>query len=159
MADDTRSLHQESRERRRLPSPAQQAVTGLLGTADGVRRHLATAIEPFGITGQQYNVLRILRGARPDPLPTLEIAERMMEQAPGITRLLDRLEAKGLVARERCVADRRQVLCSITRPGVELLGLMDERVDAADEAVVDALSRDELSQLLRLLDTIRGRLC
>lgn len=141
-----------------MPTPAQQAVAGLLHTAAGVRRHLAAAVEPFGVTGQQYNVLRILRGARPDSLPTLEIADRLMEQAPGITRLLDRLEAKGLISRERCVADRRQVLCSITRPGMTLLRQMDERIDAADEAVVDALSREELDQLLRLLDTIRGGL-
>src|SRR5690606_1593325 len=105
----------------------QQALVAVFRTADAVRRALTQVLEPHGLTMQQYNVLRILRGARPDPLPTMDIAERMMDRTPGITRLLDRLEAKGLVRRERCQDDRRQVLCTITPVGLELLGWLDER--------------------------------
>ncbi len=76
-------------------------------TADLARRRITTVIEPHGLTPQQFNVLRILRGAGPDGLPTLEVANRMIEQAPGITRLLDRLEAKELIKRHRCPKDRR----------------------------------------------------
>ncbi len=139
---------------RRRSSPTQTAVVGLLRTADGIRRYVAGVIEPFGITGQQYNVLRILRGARPEPLPTLAIAERMLEQTPGITRLLDRLEKKSLITRRRCVEDRRQVLCSITPEGLALLQQMDEPVAAADAAAVATLSRRQLAQLIRLLEAI-----
>src|SRR5438067_12213601 len=94
-------------------------------TADVIRRFIGTVIEPHGITSQQYNVLRILRGAGLEGLPTLEIAERMIEQAPGITRLLDRLEAKKLVRRERPSDNRRQVLCYVTKAGLDLVRELD----------------------------------
>ena len=87
-------------------SREQQALVGLLRTAEAVKRTLAQVIEPHGITPQQYNVLRILRGAGPDGLPTLTIGERMIEQTPGVTRLIDRLERKGLVTRTPCPRDR-----------------------------------------------------
>src|ERR1700682_6278341 len=73
-------------------SREQQATLSLLRTADAVKRRRAQVIEPYGITPQQYNVLRILRGAGPSGLPTLTIGERMIEQTPGTTRLVDRLE-------------------------------------------------------------------
>src|ERR1700750_2732984 len=92
-------------------SREQEATLGLLRTAAAIKRSLAQVIEPHGITPQQYNVLRILRGAGAEGIPTLTIGERMIEQTPGVTRLLDRLEAKGLVARCRGEDDRRQVLC------------------------------------------------
>jgi len=76
-------------------SPRRVAVISLFTTADVVRRSLSTVVERRGITLQQYNVLRILRGGEEDGLPTLTIAERMIEQTPGITRLLDRIEKHG----------------------------------------------------------------
>ncbi len=137
------------------PPLHQQALGALFRTTDAVRRAMARVLEPHGLTGTQYNVLRILRGARPAPLPTMEIAARMMEQTPGITRLLDRLEAKELVSRERCSDDRRQVLCSITPLGVELLAALDEPIDRADEALFASLKEAELQGLLRHLAAIR----
>ncbi|HZJ72423.1 MAG TPA: MarR family transcriptional regulator, partial [Planctomycetota bacterium] len=100
-------LQREIRQTRPFPSVEAEAVVGLMRTADVVKRGLARVVEPRGLTLQQYNVLRILRGAGPEGLPTLEIAGRMIEQAPGVTRLLDRLEAKNLVQRARCPRDRR----------------------------------------------------
>src|SRR3954449_5749780 len=102
-------------------SREQQATLGLLRTSDALKRSLAQVIEPHGITPQQYNVLRILRGAGPDGLPTLTIGERMIEQTPGVTRLVDRLERKGLVTRAPCPTDRRRVFCRITPKGLDLL--------------------------------------
>jgi len=81
----------------------------LLRAADKLRTFFETICVPFDITNQQYNVLRILRGAEPEGLPTLTIAERMIERTPGITRMIDRLEAKGLVVREIRPDDRRCV--------------------------------------------------
>src|SRR3982751_1849888 len=101
-------------------SREQQAGIGLLRTADALKRSIAKLIEPDGITPQQYNVLRILRGAGRDGLPTLTIGERMIEQTPGVTRLVDRLERKGLVARVPCPKDRRRVFCRITPEGLDL---------------------------------------
>ena len=137
-------------------SRGQEAVIGLLRTADVVRRAAAAVVEPHGVTLQQYNVLRILRGAGPEGLPTLAIAERMVEQAPGVTRLLDRLEARGLAARTRGEEDRRQVLCRITPAGLKLLAGMDEVVDGADASALIGLSAAEQKQLIALMDKVRA---
>jgi DNA-binding MarR family transcriptional regulator len=116
---------------------------------------MTSLLAHHGLSVPQYNVLRILRGARGESLPTLEIASRMIERSPGITRLLDRLHGKGLVHRERCNEDRRQVLCSITDAGLELLAALDEPVLKADREVFSSLTDAELRQLVKLLDRIR----
>jgi len=137
-------------------SREQQATLGLLRTADAVKRSLAQVVEPHGITPQQYNVLRILRGAGPDGLPTLTIGERMVEQTPGVTRLVDRLERKGLVARTPCPKDRRRVFCRITEKGLELLTELDEPVNRWDAKAVAALAPSDLASLIGLLDRVRS---
>lgn len=148
-------LQAELKQTRPFRGPQHEGAIGLLRTADLVRRVATRVIEPYGITGQQYNVLRILRGAAPKAVPTLTIAERMIERTPGITRLLDRLEAKGLVQRERCPTDRRQVLCEITRQGLELLAGLDRPVARAEDAALGRLPRRDLRHLIRILDAIR----
>ena len=130
------ALQTELRQRKPFLSPAHEAVVGLMRTADLIRRHATAMVEPHGITPQQFNVLRILRGAADTGLPTLEVAERMIEQTPGVTRLLDRLEGKELVRRQRCPKDRRQHLCWITAKGLALL----ENIDAlAARAAEDSM--------------------
>lgn len=156
MHDPGDTLQRELHQSQPFRSRAQEATIAILRTADILRRRLSAAVEPEGITFQQYNVLRILRGARGEPMPTLKIAERLIEQAPCITRLLDRLEAKGLVRRERCTEDRRQVLCWITDRGLELLERLDRPVDEADEALTRQLDPSELESLLRLLERVRA---
>jgi len=140
-----------------IPTTQKTAVS-LMRTADLVRRSVAAVIEPLDITPQQYNVLRILRGAGDRGLPTLVIAERMIEQTPGITRLIDRLETKELVLRERCPTDRRQVFCRITKPGLALLARLDAPVRRAEERALSALSGKQLEQLLDLLERARNGL-
>jgi DNA-binding MarR family transcriptional regulator len=137
-------------------SREQQAVVGLLRTADAIKRSLAHVIEPHGITPQQYNVLRILRGAAPEGLPTLTIGERMVEQTPGVTRLIDRLERKGLVARIPCPKDRRRVFCQITPKGLDLLDELDEPVNRWDAQTVSILPPSEVDSLIKLLDRVRA---
>lgn len=149
------SILREIRQRRPFPSAGQEATVALMRTADLVRRSVASVVEPFGITPQQYNVLRILRGAGDEGLPMLEIAERMIEQTPGITRLVDRLEAKELVRRVRCEKDRRQVLCVITGNGSRLLAALDEPVASAADASMANLNERQLAQLLSLLERAR----
>jgi len=137
-------------------SREQQATLGLLRTADAVKRSLAQVIEPHGITPQQYNVLRILRGAGAEGLPTLSIGERMIEQTPGVTRLVDRLERKGLVERTPCAKDRRRVFCRMTVKGLELLKELDDPVNRWDARSVSVLPPSELDSLIDLLDRVRA---
>ncbi|MFN7940904.1 MAG: MarR family transcriptional regulator [Thermoanaerobaculia bacterium] len=149
-------LLEEIRQKRPFSSAQEETAVGLLRTADLLRRRVAAVLEPLGISGQQYNVLRILRGAHPEPLPTLEIAERLIERTPGITRLLDRLEAKSWVRRKRCSADRRQVHCWITESGLALLRGLDRSVPAAIAACFTELSREEVERLASLLEQVRA---
>jgi DNA-binding MarR family transcriptional regulator len=146
----------EIRQRKPFRTPQEEGIVALLRTADHARRRLTELIDPFGITLQQYNVLRILRGAGEEGLPTLEIASRMIEQAPGITRLLDRLEAKGLVRRKRCPEDRRQVLCWITDSGKDLLQRLDLPLIEKDREILAPLRPAELSTFIRLMDKVRA---
>ena len=148
-------IQDEIKQTRPFPSPSAEAVVALMRTADMVRRSVASVVEPAGITPQQYNVLRILRGAGENGLPTLEIAERMIEETPGITRLLDRLESKALVTRARCDKDRRRVWCRITPQGLELLRQLDAPLQKADEAALQTLGNHDLEQLIELLDKAR----
>lgn len=133
-------------------------AVSLMRTSDLVRRAAALVIEPHGITIQQYNVLRILRGAGSEGLPTLEIAARMIEQTPGITRLLDRLEAKKLVRRERCPKDRRQVTCRISEEGLALLAALDGPVAESERVALSGLTPRQIRQLITLLDRTRNGL-
>ena len=146
----------ERKPQENFRSREQQATVGLLRTAEAIKRSLAHVIEPHGITPQQYNVLRILRGAGPDGLPTLTIGERMIEQTPGVTRLVDRLERKGLVARTPCPKDRRRVFCQITPKGLDLLKELDEPVNRWDAQTVATLPSTELDSLITLLDRVRA---
>jgi DNA-binding MarR family transcriptional regulator len=150
------SLQQELRQRRPFTSPAHEAVVGLMRTADLVRRHMTALVEPHGITLQQFNVLRILRGAGDEGLPTLEVAERMVEQTPGVTRLLDRLEAKELVRRQRCPKDRRQHLCWITPKALAVLEKIDAVASRAAEESLKGLRHKERVAFIRLMDAIRA---
>jgi DNA-binding MarR family transcriptional regulator len=144
------------RQTRPFRSSAQEALVTLLVTTEAVRWPIADFLaERTDLTLQQYNVLRILRGAGPDGLPTLEIGERMIERMPGVTRLLDRLEHKGLCVRERSADDRRQVLCRLTDAGQAILASLDAPIDELDERLLSALTRSEQRELVRLCDKLR----
>lgn len=149
-------LQAELKQKRKFASDAQEAAVGIMRTSDVLKRHMAGVIEAYGVTMQQYNVLRILRGVHPGSLPTLEIGERLIEMMPGITRLLDRLEEKGFVRRERDAQDRRLVNCWITQTGLDLLAAMDEPVLLADEEFVKHLSKKDVRALIELLDRVRS---
>ncbi len=136
----------------RYRSPAHRAALAVLRSADYLRRVVGPVVEAEGLTLQQFNVLRILRGAGKDGLPTLEIGERMIEQAPGVTRLLDRLEAKGLVHRERCPRDRRQVTVCIADAGRTALARLDGPVAQAEERALGVLSTTEIESITRSLE-------
>lgn len=150
------SIHVELRQSRPFPTAAEAAAVGLLRTAEVIRWAAAASLGRHGLTYQQYNVLRILRGAGSEGLPTLEIADRMVERTPGITRLLDRLAAKDLIARERCTEDRRRVYARLTASGRALVDALDDPVDAAGEAALGGLDPRRIPTLVKLLDTVRS---
>lgn len=122
-----------------------------------VRRRFEALMARHDLTLQQFNVLRILRGAV-EPLPTMEVANRMIEQEPGITRLIGRLESKGFVKRKRCGDDARRVLCEITESGLSVLAGLDDEVLEMDNEVLGDLSEDDLEQMISFLDRIRAHL-
>src|SRR5471032_1738090 len=146
------ALQHELRQRRPFESAAHEAVVGLLRTTDLVRRQMTALVEPHGITLQQFNVLRILLGAGDEGLPTLEVADRMIEQTPGVTRLLDRPEAKELVRRQRCPKDRRQHLCWISAKGLALLQKLDGLTSRAPDDSLKGLRQKDRVTFIRLLD-------
>jgi DNA-binding MarR family transcriptional regulator len=136
-------------------SPREEVIPELLKTADIVRRRIASILAPYDVTPQQYNVLRILRGAGPAGLPTLDIGERLIEDTPGITRLIDRMELHGWVLRERSRDDRRLVLCRLTPSGHDLLAELDPIVAAAPASVLSRLPEASARQLRALLARVR----
>jgi DNA-binding MarR family transcriptional regulator len=150
------ALQREILQRRPFASRGQEVLVGLLRTTDLVKRRLTEIVGAQELTLQQYNVLRILRGAAPEGLPTLEIAARMIEQAPGITRLLDRLVHKGLVRRVQGSHDRRRVRCVIQQRGLRKLSALDAPMGSAHRACLGGLTSGEQASLLELLDRIRS---
>jgi DNA-binding MarR family transcriptional regulator len=149
-------LQAEISQRRPFHSVKAEVAVSILRTAALIERYFAQVVARTGITTQQYNVLRILRGAGDEGLPTLVIRDRMIHEAPGITRLLDKLEKAGLARRERCSPDRRQVFCYITPKGLELVTELDEAMKEADEIAVGSLSEAEQKQLIKLLEGVRA---
>jgi DNA-binding MarR family transcriptional regulator len=141
-------------QQRRFPSLAAEAVISLLVAADHFDQAVAPVWEQHGITADQYNVLRILRGAYPDGHPRNEVARRMIHRAPDVTRMLDRLVRQGLVRRRRNPADRRESVATITDAGLTLLARIDPDVNATQAALTGALSERELRELVRLCDAL-----
>jgi DNA-binding MarR family transcriptional regulator len=145
----------ETKQKHLAHSRQKEAAVSILRTANYLRRFWSPVFDEYGITSQQFNVLRILRGAGLGGLPTLDIAERMIEQTPGITRLLDRLERKKLVRRERPSDNRRQVLCYITKSGLDLLQELDVPVKNKLNQELRRLDESEIEELIRLLALAR----
>ena len=143
------SIRQQIRHRK-FESDAQEAMVSLLVAAAHVQRALADVCAGHGITHDQYNVLRILRGVHPAGYPRYEIAERLMDRSPDVTRLLDRLERQGLVERSRSPEDRRLSLSLVSRKGLALLARMDPEILAVHEHFAAGLSKKDRAQLTRL---------
>ena len=153
--DDDGGLQAEIVQRRPFHSVKAEVAVSILRTAALIERHFAQVVARSGITVQQYNVLRILRGAGTEGLPTLVIRDRMIHAAPGITRLLDKLEKAGLARRDRSSPDRRQVFCHITERGLEVLADLEEEMRHADDYAVGSLTDEEQRQLIKLLEGVR----
>ncbi len=148
------ALQRELKKKKPFEVPEQEALLNLLRTSDQLQIRFARLFRRFGLTPQQYNILRILRGEG-SPLPILEVASRMITVVPGITGLIDRLEGLGLVTRERSTEDRRVVFVAITPKALDLLARLDEPVKALHRRLLGHLTPGELTELIRLLEKAR----
>jgi DNA-binding MarR family transcriptional regulator len=143
------------RRQRAFDSTRQEAYLNLWRTYDRLRALEDELFARFDLTAQQYNALRLLRGQHPKPLATLTIARRLVSRAPDITRLLDKLEQRNLISRERMSDNRRVVQVSITTAGLDLLGELDVPVRRCHEKQLGHLTAEQLAQLIELLKTAR----
>jgi MarR family 2-MHQ and catechol resistance regulon transcriptional repressor len=132
-----------------------KAMINLLFTYGWTVERLKLFVSEEGITHQQFNILRILRGNHPTPLSTLTIRERMIDKMSDTSRIVDRLLSKGFVKKVICKKDRRLVDVSITDKGLKLLEKLDRRQDEMD-GILSNLSEKEATNLSRLLDKIRS---
>jgi DNA-binding MarR family transcriptional regulator len=149
-------LKDEIGKRKAFDSLEQEVFLNLLRTSDALMRDVEMLLKPAGLSSTQYNVLRILRGAGDDGLPCGEVAERMITHDPDMTRLLDRLEKRGLIARSRQADDRRVVKASITRDGLETLRALDQPVRQLHEKQLSHLGEKKLHMLMKLLEETRA---
>ncbi len=146
---------QEEIKQTKFKSPLQKAVLNLLFTANWIQNKQRELFEPFGVTGQQYNMLRILRGQHDKPIPAVEIKSRMLDKNSDVSRLLDRLIGKKLVRKNQCPNDRRATDISITQAGLDLLDSLDSEINNLESRYLN-LSKEEANQLSDLLDKARG---
>jgi len=141
---------------KRFDSPQQEAFLALWRTYDRLRAHEDELFARFDLTPQQYNVLRLLRAEHPNPLPTLVIAERLVSRAPDITRMLDKLEERGLIARVRPPENRRSVLVSLAEPGFTLIEEIAAPLKACHAKQLGHLPAADLRRLIELLHAARS---
>jgi DNA-binding MarR family transcriptional regulator len=149
-------LNQEIAQQRPFSSLEEEALLSLLRTADCLNRAVHLRTRAWGVSATQYNVLRILRGAQPEGLTCTEIGSRMITAEPDITRLLGRLKSLKLIGQQRDSNDRRVVRTRISAAGLKLLAAMDPEMAAAPTELLGVLQQEELAELIRLLELVRG---
>ena len=148
-------LRQQLKQRRPFRSIQAEVFLNVLRTSTTFVGQFVEMLRPYELTQPQYNVLRILRGAGAAGLPCGEVGERMVSREPDVTRLLDRMEQRGLVARARDAADRRVVTARITADGQRLVDALDEPVEALHKRQLGHLSASDLRTLNALLELAR----
>jgi DNA-binding MarR family transcriptional regulator len=151
-----KALQEELKQTIPFSSREQEAYLSLLRTSDALQSRVEAKLKEFGLTGTQYNALRILRGAGADGIPCSEIGERMITRDPDVTRLLDRLQKRGLVERSRGKQDRRVIYGKITGAGLKLLREMDAPLEKHGREILRHVSQANLKMLIDLLEQIRG---
>ncbi len=147
---------QERLQTKRVSPPEEEALLNLLVAAGHMRERFDQICAEHGLTGAQYNVLRILRGGPDGGTARCEVAERMVERAPDVTRLVDRLEKQGLVERFRCQEDRRLSLACVTAKGLELLERIDPAMARAGREFGERLGEADCRELSRICERIYG---
>lgn len=152
-----RGLQAEIKQTRPFSGPEQEAYLSIARTADVLQSAIESELKKFGLTGTQYNALRIMRGAGADGLPCSEIGERMITHDPDITRLLNRLEKAGLAQRARDKHDRRVIYGKITPAGLKLLKEIDAPLEEFGHKLLGHVSHADLRKLIALLESVRNK--
>ena len=152
----TRALRDEIRQTKPFTSAEQEAFLSIGRTWAVLEHSFAETLRPYGITPTQYNVLRILRGAGETGLCRTEVMQRLISKVPDTTRLLDRMEAAGLIERERSDRDRRFVTTRVTAAGLSLLAELDDPVKELHRLHLGVLDRTELRMLIASLERVRA---
>lgn len=152
----TPALQDEIKQTKPFRTLQQEAQLNIVRTANQLSDSFEQMLKPHGITGTQYNVLRILRGAEPDGLCRNEVSQRLLNRMPDATRLLDRMEEGGLVTRERSHADRRLVTTRITKKGRQIVDGLDDAADKQHEKALGHLTESQLRSLIDLLTKVRN---
>lgn len=140
----------------KFTSEHQKAVVNILFTSSWLNNKNSTYFKKYNISAEQFNVLRILRGSHPKPMRLADVAERMIEKNSNCTRLVEKLRQKGLVNRQLCESNRRQVDISITPSGLKLLAEIDKDQDHW-LPTQKAISKAEAAELNRILDKLRSK--
>jgi DNA-binding MarR family transcriptional regulator len=148
-------LAREIRKSGPFASAEQEAHLNLLRTADALMRGFELLFKPHNLSGTQYNVLRILRGHGAEGCPCKMVGEELITRDPDITRLLDRLETRGLISRQRSTEDRRVVTARITQGGMEVLAALDGPVQELHKKQLGHMGSEELTSLIDLLEKAR----
>ena len=151
----TSAVRNEKKLARKFDSREQEAYLSLWRTYDRLRVFDETLFSEWGLTAQQYNVLRLLRASAPKAVPTLSLVSRLVSRAPDITRMLDRLEESGWIQRSRSVEDRRAVLVAITENGIRLLDRLTKPLAECHASQLQHLTSVELKSLIQLLKKAR----
>ena len=150
-------LREEIKQTKPFGSLEDEAFLNVLRTAEAFLRRETEFLKAYEVTLPQYNVLRILRGAEPEGLICREISERMIARDPDVTKLLDRLEARGLVRRERQEKDRRVIVTRATPEGLKLVNELDQPSLKLTEDLLKHLGERKLKTLIRLLEEAREK--
>jgi len=151
-------LQNEIGKKSPFASLEEELSLNLLRTADRMTGYFEAAMKAGGLTPTQYNVLRILRGVSPQGVACQEIARMMITRDADLTRLLDRLETRNLLRRERQTDDRRVIHILITPAGLELLKDLDPRVEKMNKTLLGYFGPERLSTLIELLEQIRDQI-
>lgn len=143
---------------RKEPSVREEVLLNLAVASTLIENDLEKSISEFGITGTQYNVLRILKGVYPEGHPRCEIMMRMIEKAPDITRLIDRLEKQEMVERDRTSEDRRMSITRITEKGLKIVNDIQPKLDKLNSIITKNLNNEECKILSGLIEKIYGHM-
>lgn len=153
----TQTLQDELKQAKPFKRVEEEAYLSIMRTAALLEHQLAQALKPHGVTATQYNVLRILRGAGSDGLCRNEVGDRLVTAVPDVTRLLDRMEQLGLIARERGTTDRRFVTTRLSKKGLALVNRLDAHVEAMHARQLGHLDQRSLKALVGLLAQVRDQ--